>query len=1084
MAENDNDKTTTYGDSEKNKTETYVNSENLKTGIYNSNPETSAYSDLQKKEFKSRTHGIGVGDKITLRDNEFLITGIISEGTGEAVIYKVEDENKSVFALKLYFEFSNSKEEPNYETLKRIKEITDPDILKLHDFGVGSDKYQGKYCFEICDFAEGGDLFSVKDFKGKFTYEFIEKYIVKEIFSGIKKLHDYKIYHCDLKPTNIFFKDINQTDLLIGDYGSAKAIDLETEKDIRKTSTVKGTSTFLPPEQARGVISEKNDYYSFGFILLNLLYPESISSDGDHRQVEKEKFEKIIERQYNLIPIIDYNPEYKRLNNLIEGLTLINHNNRFGRMEVEKWLNGEEVEVKYKATETIAVQTVKLGYATIKTEKDFIKVLETQPNWYEDLIEDQDTFSTVKIWMDSYRDIQSRKVFDSMIKFYQPLGKEYVKESLLRYFDPEREIRIDMNSFNFFTSNNIKKDVEAYISKLDEIWKFTYLDDIDKSKKIDPKKTIRFYLFQLDFSLRQLKKAVSKETEIVVGSLIDKVQSVFGLIQKPFDDYKTEIQTKVNSKDEAGTFRLLINLFYAFNPDRTFRDSKNNSIKTIDELGIFYVQNESAFADKYLKIEKERFLQKFSKTELNSLDYKQFIFEVFKDKAEAQVELVNLTFNKHRDYKVNYKFYKSLNTFLSQKNISTDFTSRSDQNELYENRRRFFQSFKSECENFVSTVTDKHNITTLTDENISTIRKKFRRDSLKRYLYIYSGQFLALLIAIPLAIIIYELATHQLRIDNNWRFQWGAVSNQSEITAPTVTHNFYKTNTDANIRSSASEYSSVVGKAYNGQEVEVLETGNSKWYKVNMNGTIGFISSKLLSYSRSSNSPSTYNSTPSNNNSNLSTSINSSQPTTINNDNSSNNNSSQNSRITETPSEPVKQYKWITCSDCRGNGKIQSNGTCPTCNGAGEYTCTQCYGNGKYVCTSCLGDKKFLCSNCKGEKYFVCSSCNGAKYFTCTACDGTGSLYDNNGRHHCYTCGGSGRIPCYTCSQTGRTPCYTCRQTGYTACYTCRQTGYLTCYKCGQTGKLKCNTCYGKGQVSGNITCPKCSGKGQVQVEI
>lgn len=1077
MVENDNDKTTTYGDSEKNKPETYGNSENQKTTAYNSKQEeTAAYTDLQNKEFKSRTHGVGIGDRLNLKNNEFVITGIISEGTGEATIYKVEDRNKKTFAVKLYFEFTNSKEEPNFETLKRIKDVTDPDILKLYDFGVGADKYQGRYCYEVSDFAEGGDLFAVANFKEKYTKDFIEKNIVPEILHGIRKLHEFKIYHCDLKPSNIFFKDKNQTDILIGDYGSAKAYDLETEKEVRKSSAVKGTDAYLPPEQARGIISEKNDYYSFGVILLHLLYPEQLSSENNTRQVDKRKFERIVERQYNSQPIVDLNPAYKRLNNLIEGLTLINHINRFGKNEVDKWLNGEDVEVKYKTTETSSVHAVKLGYATIKTDKDFINVLETQTNWYDDLIEDPDTFSTVKNWMDSYRDIPSRKVFDSMIKFYQPLGKDYVKESLLRYFDPEREIRIDMNPFNFFTSNNIKKDVGAYIAKLDDIWKITSIDKL------------RFYIFQLEFSLRQLKKSASSESAILVGSLIDKVYSVFGLIQKPFDDFKTETQAKINSKDEAATFRLLTNLFYAFNPERTFKDSKNVAVKTIDDLGFFYVQKESVFTDKYLKIEKERFLEKLNKNELNALDYKQFIFEIFKDKAEAQVELVKLTFDKHRDYKVNYKFYKSLNTFLSQKNISTDFTSRSDENVLYENRRGFFQSFKSECENFVSTITDKHNITTLTDENLSQIRKKFRRDSWKRYLYVYSGQFLALLIAIPLVIIIYGLATHHLHIDNNWRFNWRSAYSQpnTEVASENVTHNFYKAITDANVRATASEYSSIVSKANIGQEVEVLETNNSKWYKVKLNDTEGFISSKLLSYSRSSNSSSLYNSSSSSANANQysNTSPSSSYNNQGNSTNDNSNSFTEPSTANQIHVEPVKHYKWITCSDCNGHGQIQTSGTCPGCNGLGEITCDQCNGNNKYLCPNCHGNKEFICSNCKGEKYFVCSNCQGAKYFTCTACKGTGVVYDNSGRHNCYTCGGKGKTPCYTCGQTGRTPCYTCGQTGYTPCYTCGQTGYLTCYKCNQSGKLKCNTCYGKGRVSGVVTCTKCNGKGQVQVEI
>jgi len=1101
MAENDNDKTTTYGDSEKNKTEAY-NSKH---------EETSAYSDTQNKEFKSRTHGIGVGDKLTLRSNEYVITSIISEGTGEAVIYKVEDKSKNAFALKLYFEFGNPKEEPNYESLKRIKDVTDSDILKLYDFGVGADKYQGRYCYEISDFAEGGDLFAVADFKAKYTKDFIEKSIVPEILHGIRKLHEFKIYHCDLKPSNIFFKDTKQTDLLIGDYGSAKAYDLETEKEVRRSSTVKGTDAYLSPEQARGIISEKNDYYSFGVILLHLLYPEQLSNDNNTRQIDKRKFEKIVERQYNSQPVVDFNPAHKRLNNLIEGLTLINHINRFGKKEVDRWLNGEEIEVKYKATETSSVQPVKLGYATIKTDRDFVNVLETQPNWYDDLIEDQDTFSTVKYWMDSYRDIPSRKVFDSMIKFYQPLGKDYVKESLLRYFDPEREIRIDMNSFNFFTSNNIKKDVEAYISKLDDIWKITSIDKI------------RFYIFQLEFSLRQVKKSATKESAIVVGSLIDKIYSVFGLVQKSFDDFKTETQTKVNPKAEVETFRLLTNLFYNFNPQRTFRDSKNNSLKSIDDLGLFFVQNESAFSDKYLKVEKAKFLEHLNKKELNTLDHRQFIFEVFKEKAEAQVELVNLTFDKHRNYTVNYKFFKSL------KKISTDFTSRSDQNLQYQNQRGFFQSFKSEGENFISTVCERHNIASLTNENLSKIRSKFNGDSWSRYLYIYWGQFLAFLLLLPLTFGIFKVATHQLHFDKNLKPYFMAsaeyqqkiqtdyleeqkriegdkansflssvslqsikIFSSSKNNVPSHGNRYYATsfvssqtqyiNFEVNIahnkpdtrvdfifyftiykdnqkfaESSFSSYvlpewsSSYHSGGWGDTKPNYWKKGN---YRVDFRANNRSIGSQYFTITGKSYSSSTddYNSTP----------------------------QTQTTEVTETPTEPVKQLKWITCSDCNGRGQIQSNGTCPTCSGAGQATCNQCQGQGKYECSNCKGEKKFVCSNCKGATYFTCSNCGGKTNFTCSNCNGSG--YSGNGR--CYTCNGTGKTWCYTCNKTGKTWCYTCNKTGYTWCYTCNKTGSINCNTCNRTGNIRCNTCYGKGQVSGNINCPKCSGKGQVQVEI
>ena len=327
MAENDNDKTSTYGGSDKNKTETYGNSENEKTTVYNSKQEeTAAYTDLQNKEFKSRTHGIGVGDKLNLKNNEFVITGIISEGTGEATIYKVENSSKKTFAVKLYFEFTNSKEEPNFETLNRIKEVTDPVILKLHDFGVGADKYQGKYCFEVSDYAEGGDLYSVTTFQGKYTKDFIEKRIVPEIFNGIKKLHELKIYHCDLKPSNIFFKDKAQNDVVIGDYGSAKAYDILSGAKI--TETFKGTRTYIAPEQKDGIIGDKNDYYSFGMIVAHLLYPQLLCKDSDYTSIDIEKFKLVRTRQYQAQKILD--TDLHRFTQILTNVVRIRLRSLFG----------------------------------------------------------------------------------------------------------------------------------------------------------------------------------------------------------------------------------------------------------------------------------------------------------------------------------------------------------------------------------------------------------------------------------------------------------------------------------------------------------------------------------------------------------------------------------------------------------------------------------------------------------------------------------------------------------------------------------------------------------------------------------
>lgn len=585
---------------------------------------TSSYAEPSAAGFASKTHGIGVGDDIYLHQRKLKVNGIISAGTSEAIIYRVEDDLRNSLAVKLYFEFNNPMEEPNGETLERIKGIDDPDILRLHDFGVGADKYLGKYCFEICDFAEGGDLFSVENLRTHYTLDHLQRVLIPEIFSGIRKLHSYRIYHCDLKPWNVLYLDGDRTNIVIGDYGSGKVFDMTAEQDIRKTSTVKGTEIYLAPEQSRGIISEKNDYYSFGIILLHLLYPESIAHDNDFRRASKQKFERIVERQYNSMPIIDFDPRWRRVNTLIEGLTLLNHVNRWGRTEVESWLRGEDHEVKYRVSDSGNIHPVKLGYATINSAKDLIYVLETYPTAYDDLIEDPDTYTTVKSWIDSYRDIPTRKAFDKMVRFYQPQGREYVREAVLRFFQPERSITIDTVSFKFFAAVDIHKEVEAFVAQLDKIWKFT------------PLQKLRFYLFQLEFSLRQLEQGDRHDTASI-RTLVKKLYSAFALVAGSFDAFTTEIPrafsryriNRIDPATEEDSLRLLLNLFYTFNPSRGFRDQTNRSINTLRELALFFLQNESLFTDKFIVAEKNYFLDRIGNNRLINEEYLSFVFGVF-----------------------------------------------------------------------------------------------------------------------------------------------------------------------------------------------------------------------------------------------------------------------------------------------------------------------------------------------------------------------------------------------------------------------------------------------------------------------
>lgn len=571
-AEGESVTTKTYGSAP---TKTYSGVSDNRTQTYAPDPSLVIQSDLtpnatqtyeqSKPSPTPTTHNLNIGDSLILTNVSYTITDIISQGTGEAVIYKIVDDQHAPLALKLYFEFPDPRQEPNSEALQRIQQITDPDILRLYDFGTGSRKYHNAYCFEICQFAEGGNLLVRNDYPP----QFIRKTIIPQIFKGIQRLHRHKIYHCDLKPENIFWLDAAQTDLVIGDYGSAKTFEESSSKQLSHTSTSKGTDFYLAPEQPRGIISEKNDYYSFGIILLHLLYPQYVNRASLH---------KILERQYGRKPIIDYDPKYQDFNDAIAGLTLVDIAARWGEQQVAQWLRGERIPILY--TTDADVHPIKLGKATIRTKEQLLQYIEQNTDWHRDVIEDAEGYSHLLRWLSDVQDIRRKKVFDTMVRHYRQDGARFLTLAVQHYFAPELPIQLDMQAYGFWQSQNLGASVQQYFQHVDNLSEITAIGNL------------KFHIFQLEFVLRQIAAMTDGQAKMVAISIINKLESVLGLSPKDqFNDYVCHCYPKVTEK----VFPLLL---YAFDQPKAvttrikkqqqdiadLHASLDNAIKSLDNL--------------------------------------------------------------------------------------------------------------------------------------------------------------------------------------------------------------------------------------------------------------------------------------------------------------------------------------------------------------------------------------------------------------------------------------------------------------------------------------------------------------------
>jgi len=397
-------------DADGNRTEAYRDpASGSVTGVYDDR--NSAQEGPSGAAGRTKAHGIAPGDTVDLPDGSFVVERIISgDGmTGEAVVYQVRDASGSSLVLKMYLPFARVREEPNPEALMRIQKIRDEDILRLHAFGTGERKFKGAFCWEVSDLARGGTLLDVpsNEWRRIYSLDFVSRSVVPQIFSGIRCLHRNLIYHCDLKPQNVFYLDERRADLVIGDYGSAKTSEGEERREAVYTSMVKGSNFFRAPEQADGLVSEKNDYYSFGMILLNLLYPEVFCREG---------MAHVRQRAIHHRPILDFKGEFGRLNALIGGLTLVDVDNRWGQKEVERWLGGDTVSVAYSSN--VALQPLHLGRGVVlSTIPDLLEYIEIEKNWPKYLVADQPVFMVILNWLVVLHDAEVSRSFNRMVTY-------------------------------------------------------------------------------------------------------------------------------------------------------------------------------------------------------------------------------------------------------------------------------------------------------------------------------------------------------------------------------------------------------------------------------------------------------------------------------------------------------------------------------------------------------------------------------------------------------------------------------------------------------------------------------------------
>jgi len=253
-----------------------------------------------------------------LIDDRYEVIDILSQEGGEADILLCKDlkTNDQKVVIKLY----RGNFQPKTEILNELKGINHKNIIGFIDYNSWNNRF-----YEVMEYAEGGSLAENVPFDESCLIDTV----IPEILNGLKFCHDKGIIHRDIKPTNIYYRDRNKTDIVIGDFEISSV--LRGKLSVRAT-TKSGTLEYSAPEVFAGIIGKEVDYYALGITLIYLLTGKSPFIGMDEKTI---MFIHVSEN----IPLPDNCSD--RFKKLLIGLIIKERKNRWGLVEINKWLRGE-----------------------------------------------------------------------------------------------------------------------------------------------------------------------------------------------------------------------------------------------------------------------------------------------------------------------------------------------------------------------------------------------------------------------------------------------------------------------------------------------------------------------------------------------------------------------------------------------------------------------------------------------------------------------------------------------------------------------------------------------------------------------
>ncbi|MBA3397185.1 MAG: HEAT repeat domain-containing protein [Deltaproteobacteria bacterium] len=211
--------------------------------------------------------GDGSDDFIGQEMCGYVIKRKLAEG-GMGVVFEGEHakigRRGAIKVLKPEFCRSTEVVERFYQEARAVNSIRHENIVEVYDFG----RDEHGRVFFVMEYLEGEPL-SAKIKRGALKWS--EAFpILEQTLRALKAAHDKGFVHRDLKPDNIWLKQVESgVEVKLLDFGIAKLVGTESPKEkLTQTGSVIGTPHYMSPEQINGSkdIDHRTDIYAMGVI--------------------------------------------------------------------------------------------------------------------------------------------------------------------------------------------------------------------------------------------------------------------------------------------------------------------------------------------------------------------------------------------------------------------------------------------------------------------------------------------------------------------------------------------------------------------------------------------------------------------------------------------------------------------------------------------------------------------------------------------------------------------------------------------------------------------------------------------------